>query len=445
MGPVGTAARMTVLPTEWQGVLRFYLSHAPDQLPPPTPWPAADASGFKVRDFSPPNAPPAPAISNVQFVDVNGDGRLDILATEMRHGVILVGNPADPSGRLAAITGVSNPAHIEVFDVDRDGQRDLLIADLGEFLPGDHTNGAVVLMRAVATGGYQQLTLGGWPRVADVEGGDFDGDGRIDLAVAAFGWRKVGRMSVLENKTTGASAPQFVEHVIDPRPGGIRAIPVDLNGDGRLDIVGLLAQQFETVVAYFNTGSGFAFKPETIYTAPHPNWGSSGITLVDFDGDKDLDVLLTHGDTFDDIIIKPYHGIQWLENTGTYPFVEHTLADLPGVFSAKAGDLDGDGDLDVVACAFVPEASNGDDSDMPALVWLEQVRPGTFERHTLLRERPARHATLDLADGDGDGDLDILLGRFSREIRPGPWIQLWENQRKHNDSAVSSDGVNHPR
>jgi hypothetical protein len=237
-------------------------------------------------------------------------------------------------------------------------------------------------------------------------------------------------MSVLENKTTNPASPQFVEHVIDPRPGGIHALPVDLDGDGRLDIIGLLAQQFETVVAYINTGSGFSFTPQTIYTAPHPNWGSSGMTLVDFDGDKDLDILLSHGDTFDDTIIKPYHGIQWLENKGGFPFVAHTLADLPGVFSAKAGDLDGDGDLDVVACAFVSEATNSDQADMPSLVWLEQVRPGAFERHTLERAPLARYATLDLADFDGDGDLDIAVGTFSKEPRREPWIHLWENRRK---------------
>ena len=91
----------------------------------------------------------------------------------------------------------------------------------------------------------------------------------------------------------------------------------------------LFAQQHESVVAFINRGQGLAFSPQTLYAAPHPNWGSSGIEPVDLDQDGDLDVLLTHGDTFDDFVLKPYHGIQWLENRGTQPFTPHSLADAP--------------------------------------------------------------------------------------------------------------------
>ena len=232
--------------------------------------------------------------------------------------------------------------------------------------------------------------------MSDVEIADFNGDGSNDLAVAAFGWRKTGRISILENRTTNVSQPALIEHVIDPRPGGIHIIPADLNHDGKIDFVTLLAQEHETVLAYVNKGANdFSFDRKVIYSAPHPNWGSSGIELVDLDKDGDLDILLTHGDTFDDQIVKPYHGIQWLENTGGYPFVEHTLAQMPGVHRAKAADLDGDGDLDIIACALLAGGSDVDEKTLPALVWLEQTKRGVFVRHTIElgvpRHRHARH------------------------------------------------------
>jgi hypothetical protein len=295
-----------------------------------------------------------------------------------------------------------------------------------------------VLLRGKGAGKYDALSLDGWPRVADVEAADFNGDGMLDIAAAAFGWRRVGQLAILENHTSDITQPSFVPRVVDDRPGAIHAVPTDLNRDGRTDLIALIAQQFETVVAYINTGTAdVSFTPQVIYQAPHPNWGSSGIEVVDLDDDGDSDVVLTHGDTFDDEIVKPYHGIQWLENRGDFPFIARTLADLPGVSRAEAADLDGDGDLDIVAAAFMSAGSDVDESSLASLVWLEQTRPGRFVRHTLEMGSP-RHATLDVGDFDRDGDIDIVVGNFDVS---GPHtlqsaVDVWENRRISSDSRT---------
>ena len=99
-----------------------------------------------------------------------------------------------------------------------------------------------------------------------------------------------------------------MERVLDPRPGAINVPFVDVDGDGRLDLVVLLSQHHETVVAYLNDGEG-GFEPKTIFEAPRPDWGSSGIEVTDLDGDGDPDVVLVSGDTLDTFVLKPHQGV----------------------------------------------------------------------------------------------------------------------------------------
>jgi hypothetical protein len=429
--PVGPAAAANVtLPKDMEQVLAYYTAAAPDRLQAPEAWPAPSESPitFVRSTLSMPEMPGPPAVSNIRVADIDGDKQLDLLGTDMRQGVVFAARPLRGARALSTVASIPHPSHVSTTDLDRDGAQDLIVSDLGEFFPSDHDKGAVILLRAQGGGRFGAFWLDGWPRVAAAQAADFNGDGKDDLAVSAFGWRKTGELTILENRTTNPVQPSFANHKIDPRTGSLSAWPADLDRDGKMDLVAVLAQEHETVVAYLNTG-GFTFTPKVIYAAPHPNWGSSGMQLVDLDVDGDLDVLLTHGDTFDDGIVKPYHGIQWLENKGGYPFVEHTLAQMPGVHSARAADLDGDGDLDVVAAALLAGGSDVDERELPALIWLEQTSAGTFLRHTIEMGFP-RHATIDVADIDGDGDTDIVAGNFSLEKATSPWVEVWVNGRK---------------
>jgi len=428
--PVGRGVPPVDLPPDMQAVLPYFTSRAPEHLAAPESWPAPSDSPlqFTRHSMTMPDMPGTPAVANVRLVDLDGDKKLDVLGADMRQGVVFSGHPDKAGSPLTTIASLPHPSHVALADVDKDGVMDLLVSDLGTFFPEDHAKGAVVWLRGTGGGKYTGFWLDGWPRVADVEAADFGGKGWNDLVVAAFGWRKTGRVSIMENRTTNPRQPSFTEHVIDPRTGAIHVIPIDLNKDGKMDFVALLAQEHETVVAYINQGN-FTFEQKTIYQAPHPNWGSTGIDAVDLDKDGDLDILLTHGDTFDDGIVKPYHGIQWLENTGTYPYTEHTIAAMAGVHRAEAIDLDGDGDLDIVACALLAAGSDVDEKTLPALVWLEQTKPGVWVRHTIEMGFP-RHATLDVGDIDGDGVPDIVTGTFSIETATSSWVDVWLNRRR---------------
>lgn len=93
-----------------------------------------------------------------------------------------------------------------------------------------------------------------------------------------------------------------------------------------------------------------------------------------------------------------------------------------------AADLDGDGDLDIVASAFTGAVTEAQ-VRTPSLVWLEQTSRGHFERHTIAMGRP-RYPTLDVGDVDGDGDLDLVTGIFLLQGRSDDWLEVWENQRR---------------
>jgi hypothetical protein len=74
-------------------------------------------------------------------------------------------------------------------------------------------------------------------------------------------------------------------------------------------------------------------------------------------------------------------------------------------------------------------AGGGDrsiESRLASVVWLEQVKPGVFERHTI-EKGTANHATLDAADYDGDGDVDLLVGWFAFGAPTPAWIDRWVN------------------
>src|SRR6185503_19473196 len=236
-----------------------YEAAAPVALPPLPPWPApADRPvRFVRRTITFKDAlTPEPAVANVRLADLDGDGRPELLACDMRQGVVLMARPDRPAEGAAVLAQVPHPDHVAIVDFDGDGGKDLLVADLGEFFPGDHEKGAVTGLRAQPGGGYAPFTIGGFPRVADAEALVPAGGGRPDIAVAAFGWHVKGEIALLRNRTVGGGEPTFERTKLDPRAGAIHVVPADIDGDGKLDIVALIAQEHEAVVAFLGDGKG---------------------------------------------------------------------------------------------------------------------------------------------------------------------------------------------
>ena len=278
----------------------------------------------------------------------------------------------------------------------------------------------------------------GYSRVCDARPIDYDQDGDQDLVVAEFGFILKGSVHLLTNVGSGNGIPRFESKVVDERNGCIHVPVLDLNEDGLPDFLTLISQEHETIDVHLNLGGG-RFERKVIYTAADPAYASSGIEVVDLDGDGDFDVLYTNGDTFDDHIAKPFHSVQWLENEGSFPFTHHHLTSMPGAYRAVSGDIDLDGDMDIAAVALISpfdsmkegaaSEGNGDqrENEFDGVIWLEQTEKRKFVRHRILADQCV-WASCELIDLDQDDDLDLVLGRHIQDDNSNEGILLLRNQ-----------------
>ncbi len=417
-----------------EAVTRYYESRAPERLNLPDMTAAGPCPVRLDRtDLRLPGEPPAPAVSHLNLVRLSDVGKPEVLVCDMRGGRVLLLDLTGASPRWRVLAEVPFPAHAEVVDLDGDGIKDVLVACLGNFAPTDDKVGSVVWLRGRADGSFTPVTLlEGVGRVADVQAADFDGDGKLDLVVAAFGWRRTGEIIYLANRTTHWAHPRFVPTVLDDRHGTIHVPVSDIDGDGKPDFVALISQEHETIVAFLGRGDG-TFRKETIYQAPHPAYGSSGIQLVDLNGDGKIDVLYTNGDVLDSPdFLKPYHGVQWLENRGAFPFTHHPLGALPGVHRAVAGDLDGDGRLDVVAVSLLPPPDGfapRRETHLDSVILLKQSAPGVFSRHVVERDG-CDHVACVAGDIFGDGRVHFMTGNFclTPQYKLHTGVTVWKCQ-----------------
>ncbi len=373
-----------------------------------------------------------PAISHLRWAQIEVDEAPVLLACDMRHGGVTAVDLRDRQRRPEVLARLDNPCHVEPCDLDGDQAIDLIVADLGSFFPDDHDRGRVVWLRREESGrSFEAVVVAsGLGRVCDARPADFDADGDLDLIVAEFGWHKTGSIVLLKNVAGPGRRPRFKPEELDPRPGAIHVPVDDFNHDGRLDFMALVSQEYESVDAFLGQGDG-RFVVQNLWTGPDLTFGSSGIELLDVDQDGDTDVLYTNGDAFDNNYASPTHGVQWLENLGGLQFAYHRLTDMPGVHRALAGDVDLDGDLDVVASAFLPHQLLPPSlaaRPLASILCLEQTSPGVFVRHTLETGFP-HYAALETADFDDDGDLDFAVGpHMVRALEMPHWLAVWWNQ-----------------
>jgi hypothetical protein len=367
-----------------------------------------------------------PWITNLMVVDLDRDGLKDVVICDAQlnevrwirqfpKGVYTEKRIGDP---------VKAPAHVSACDIDGDGDTDLLVASMGMIFPNNDKIGSVVVLENDGRQNFSnRIVLKDVARVTDVEPGDFNGDGRIDLAVGQFGYDD-GEIRWLENKGNRV----FESRILLSMSGTIHAPVVDIDGDGDLDIVAIVSQEWEELYVFENDGKG-NFKNHMIWGSTNEDFGSSGISIADMNRDGRPDILYTNGDAFDYIppVPRPWHGVQWFENRGSLKFDYHRIADFPGAYSARAADFDNDGDLDIMA---VSAFNRWEEPNAYSLMFLENVGNCRFVPRNLATE-PTHLLVLDPADMDGDGRIDFVTGGmhfyppYDRMSRILLWRNIW--------------------
>jgi hypothetical protein len=348
-----------------------------------------------------------PWISHVNVVDLDRDGRNDILACDDKlNGVVWLRQTAPAQfAESTLLAGLPSPVHVEAVDMDADGDLDLLVACMGEVFPNNDKIGSVVILENDGAQNFTKHVIAERiARVTDIRAGDFDGDGRLDLAVAQFGYDQ-GEVRWMRN----LGGWQFESRILLNLSGAINVCVADLNGDRTPDIAVLVSQQWEEVHLFENDGKG-NFTGKILFGSTNEDYGSSGISLADLNRDGRPDILYSNGDGFAyaDPGKRPWHGLQWLENVGGGNFRYHRIGDLPGAYSPVGVDLEGRGAMDIVCVSGFNDWQN---PEAPALVVFRNDGKQNFTMH-VLAHAPIQLITCAAGDLDGSGRPSIVTAGF---------------------------------
>ena len=392
----------------WGRIEKWYVANAPGPTNTPSRNDLIPLGMENFRVMAPPTRR-TPPLTTLVKIDKQEGGVFTCDATEQALDIY------DGQGRLMGSMKVGNI----ITSIQRVPEGFLLGA-IGHFFPTEERRGQVLLLKRVENGFEFKELFRDLPRVAHLETGDFNGDGKVDFALSMFGFM-TGRFSWFEN----LGDEKYQEHELLNKPGAVRAAAHDFNKDGHLDLAVLFGQQTDGLILFMNDGKG-RFTQQEVFSRP-PTFGHSYFELADFNGDGEMDFLVANGDNGDyESPPKPYHGVRIYLKKGQ-KYEESWFYPQHGAFKALARDFDGDGDLDIASISFFPDY---DKSPRESFVYLENKGGLKFEPSTFRECIAGRWVTMDADDVDDDGDIDIVLGSNIRmpTIVPDFLKDLWEKK-----------------
>jgi len=281
---------------------------------------------------------------------------------------------------------------VEVLDWDQDGDLDIV---------GGAFNGQDLNLWRNQEFGWLERTFPVNVPLQDLAVGDIDGDGTTDIVYAAGNPAGTSdRIGAILNRS--AAFLDVIDQSALRIDQSVCVTLLDADNDGDLDAASC---QFGNgqIVLHVNAGDGENWANVAIAT-PGGAPARAIANDVDLDGDQDLVVITTAK-------------LVWLENRlneVSPSWLTHDVdSDLPGGLGLTMGDIDGDGQEEIVAGSVNPPLLAF--WDRPIVVtnaWTQTDVQGSYAV-----------ADIDLRDADQDGDLDLLVTRWN----PNGDLRYWQN------------------
>lgn len=379
--------------SEWQEIKDYFISKAPERLPLPSLAPLQDSlTGFEVHIPQTRLSPPSSTL-----VQVAKDGGI-FLGDAHTKSLLKFNSDYDLERAAQLKEGL---VHL----IEEKGY--LYLTLMGSFSPTDDDKGMFLFLPKVDEQ-EPEVVIPSLGRPVHTALADLNGDSAKDILISEFG-KWTGELVWWKN----GGAKGLEKHVLKAKPGATKTHILDSNGDEKLDVLALFAQGDEGVFLFENSGND-NFKEKKLISFP-PSYGLSSMEVLDWNGDGAMDLLICSGDNADyPALVKPYHGIYLFLNDGQFNFFQKWFYALPGAYGTQVRDFDQDGDLDIAAISFFPDF----EAEKPrSFVYLENDGTDTFHSATFSgASQMGRWIVMDAGDIDQDGDEDIVLGSLAFEV-----------------------------